>query len=65
MWFGIYVAGYVIFIVGVAVGAHLLNVPFRWIGVGVLCLIGLAIVFGVKATQVFSVKATGQKDSPS
>ena len=56
MWFGIFVVGYVIFIAGVAIGAHLLNAPPQWIGVGVLCLIGLAIVHGVKATR--------QKDTP-
>lgn len=57
MSFWIYLAGYVIFIVGVALGAHLLNVPLQWIGVGVLCLVGVAIVHGVTATR--------QKDTPS
>jgi uncharacterized membrane protein YiaA len=56
MSFWIYLAGYVIFIIGLAVGAHLLNVPMQWIGVGALCLIGVAIVHGVTATR--------QKDSP-
>lgn len=51
MSFGIYIAGYIIFIVGVAIGAHLLNVPLQWIGVGVLCLVGLAIVHGVTTTR--------------
>jgi hypothetical protein len=57
MSFGIYIAGYVILIVGLAIGAHLLHVPQKWIGVGVLCLIGIAIIHGVKATR--------QKDPPS
>ena len=64
MSFGIYIAGYVIFIAGVAIGAHLLNAPLQWIGVGVLCLIGLAIVFGVKATQVLGMKAAQQRAPP-
>jgi uncharacterized membrane protein YiaA len=51
MSFGIYIAGYIIFIVGVAIGAHLLHVPQQWIGVGVLCLIGIAIIHGVTATR--------------
>jgi hypothetical protein len=55
--FGIYIVGYVIFIVGAAVGANLLDVPLQWIGVGALCLIGLAIVHGVTATR--------QKDTAS
>ena len=57
MSFGIYLVGYVILIAGVAIGAHLLNAPPQWIGVGVLCLIGLAIVHAVTATR--------QKDAPS
>jgi uncharacterized membrane protein YiaA len=55
--FGIYIVGYVVFIVGVAIGAHLLNAPPQWIGVGVLCLMGVAIVHGVTATR--------QKDTAS
>jgi len=55
--FGIYIVGYVIFIVGAAMGAHLLNVPPQWIGVGVVCLIGVAIVHGATATR--------QKDAAS
>jgi uncharacterized membrane protein YiaA len=51
MSFGIYIAGYVIFIVGLAIGAHMLHVPQKWIGVGVLCLIGIAIIHGVTATR--------------
>jgi uncharacterized membrane protein YiaA len=57
MSFGIYLVGYIISIVGLAIGAYLLNAPAEWIGVGVLCLVGLAIVHGVKATR--------QKDTPS
>jgi hypothetical protein len=51
MSFGIYIAGYIILIIGLAIGAHLLHVPQKWIGVGVLCLIGLAIIHGVRATR--------------
>jgi protein-S-isoprenylcysteine O-methyltransferase Ste14 len=57
MSFGIYIVGYIIFILGIAIGAHLASVPPQWIGVGVLCLVGLAIVHGVTATR--------QKDPPS
>ena len=51
MSFGIYIVGYIILIVGLALGAHLLQVPQKWIGVGVLCLIGIAIIHGVTATR--------------
>jgi uncharacterized membrane protein YiaA len=51
MSFGLYIVGYIILIVGLAIGAHLLALPLKWIGVGVLCLIGIAIVHGVTATR--------------
>lgn len=57
MSFWIYIAGYVIFIAGLALGAHLLNVPLQWIGVIVLCMVGVAVVHGVTATR--------QKDPPA
>jgi hypothetical protein len=56
MSFGIYIAGYIILIIGLAIGASMLHVPQRWIGVGVVCLIGIAIIHGVTATR--------QKDPP-
>jgi len=49
--FGIYIVGYLIFIVGAAIAANLLNVPLQWIGVGVICLVGVAIVHGSTATR--------------
>lgn len=57
MSFGICLVGYLILIVGLGLGANLLNVPAQWIGVGALCLIGIAIVHGVSSTR--------QKDLPS
>ena len=57
MSFGIYLVGYIILIAGLAIGAIMLHVPMQWIGVGILCLIGVAIVHGVTATR--------QKDAQS
>ena len=51
MSFGIYLVGYVILIIGLALGAHMLNVPPQWIGVGVVVLIGLGILTGVTSTR--------------
>jgi uncharacterized membrane protein YiaA len=51
MSFGIYLAGFIVLIIGLAVGAHLLHVSDRWIGVGVLVLVGLGIVKGVASTR--------------
>ena len=51
MSFGIYLTGYVILIVGLALGASYLHVPSRWIVVLVVCLVGIAIIHGVKSTR--------------
>lgn len=51
MSFGIYLIGYVILIVGLGIGAHLMHVPPRWIGVGVLIFVGLGVITGVTSTR--------------
>jgi hypothetical protein len=57
MSFGIYIVGYIILIVGLAIGANLMHVPQKWIGVGGICLSGIAFIHGVTSTR--------QKDPPS
>jgi hypothetical protein len=57
MSFGIYIVGYIILIIGLAIGANMLHLPPKWIGVGVLCMVGVAILHGVTATS--------QKDAAS
>ena len=49
--FGVYLAGFIILITGLAIGAHLLGAPPMWIAVGVICLIGIGILSAVKRTQ--------------
>ena len=56
MSFGIYLFGYIVLIVGLSLGANLLHVPPQWIVVGVVCLVGIAILHGVTVTR--------QKDPP-
>jgi formate-dependent nitrite reductase membrane component NrfD len=51
MSFGIYVVGFLILIGGLIWGAVMLHVPERWIAVGAIVLLGLAILKGVKATR--------------
>jgi hypothetical protein len=51
MSFGIYMVGFVIFIGGLALGANMMHVPAQWIGIGVLVLVGLGILLGVKNTR--------------
>ena len=51
MSFGIYLIGYIILIVGLAMGANMMHMPTRWIGVGVVIMIGLGVISGVTATR--------------
>jgi hypothetical protein len=51
MSFGLYIVGFIVLIVGLAMGAFLLHVPSQWIGVGVVVMIGLGILTGVTVTR--------------
>lgn len=51
MSFGLYMVGYIILIIGLALGAHLMHMPPRWIGVGVIVMIGIGILTGVTSTR--------------
>jgi hypothetical protein len=51
MSFGLYIVGFIVLIVGLAIGAHLAHVPNQWIGVGVVVLAGLGIVKAVTNTR--------------
>jgi protein-S-isoprenylcysteine O-methyltransferase Ste14 len=51
MSFGIYIVGYLILIIGLAIGANMLHLPPKWIGVAVICMVGVAILHGVTATR--------------
>jgi hypothetical protein len=42
--FGMYLVGFIVLIVGLAIGASLLGVPTTWIAVGVIILVGIAII---------------------
>lgn len=55
--FTTYLVGFFVVIVGVAIGAYLLNVPTTWIAVGVIVLVGLGILTATSRTR--------QKDPPS
>jgi predicted signal transduction protein with EAL and GGDEF domain len=49
--FGIYIIGFIVLIIGLAIAATLLGVSPTWIGVGVIVLIGLGILTGVSRTR--------------
>lgn len=51
MSFGIYMVGFFVLIVGLSMGAYFMHVPPKWIGVGVVTLIGLGILLGVTSTR--------------
>ena len=47
MSFALYIVGFIVLIIGLCMGAYLLHVPPRWIGTGVVVLLGLGILTGV------------------
>ena len=49
--FGMYLIGFIVLIVGLAMAAYLLGAPALWIGVGVVVLIGIGILSGVSRTK--------------
>jgi hypothetical protein len=49
--FSTYLIGFVVLIIGLAVGAYLVGVPSTWIGVGVIVLIGIGILTGISRTK--------------
>jgi hypothetical protein len=51
MSFGLYMIGFFVLIIGLATGAYFAHMPPRWIGVGVISLIGLGILLGVTSTR--------------
>jgi hypothetical protein len=51
MSFGIYAAGFAIFIGGLAYAAHLMRMPTHWIVAGAIVLMGIGILSAVKATR--------------
>ena len=51
MSFSLYILGFIVLIVGLAIGAQKAHVPDKWIGVGVIILIGMGIIKGVVSTR--------------
>ena len=49
--FGTYLIGFIVLIVGLAIAAHLLNVPTMWIVVGVIVMIGIGILMATSRTK--------------
>jgi uncharacterized membrane protein YiaA len=49
--FGTYLIGFVILIAGLALAAHLLNVPGWWIVAGVIVMIGIGVLAATTRTK--------------
>jgi hypothetical protein len=49
--FSLYVIGFLVLLAGLAYGAYLVHVPYVWIGVGALVLIGLGVMSAVSHTK--------------
>jgi hypothetical protein len=49
--FGTYLVGFVLLIVGLAIGAYLLNAPPLWIVVGAVVLLGVGIMTATSRTK--------------
>ena len=49
--FGLYIIGFIVLIVGLALAANLLGVSSTWIMIGVVVLIGIGILTGVSRTR--------------
>ncbi len=55
--FSTYLVGFIVLIIGLAVGAYLIDLPTTWIAVGMIVLIGIGILTGTSRTKT--------KDPPS
>jgi hypothetical protein len=62
--FGIYLIGFIILVIGLALGAHLAGVPSMWIAVGVICLVGIGILSADNMTQGRPCGPTGGPGGP-
>jgi hypothetical protein len=51
MSFGLYLLGYVILITGLGIGAHLMHMPPKWIGVGIVVMVGIGLLSAVSHTR--------------
>jgi positive regulator of sigma E activity len=49
--FGIYIIGYIILIIGLALAASMLGVPTVWIAIGLIIMIGIGVLSAVSRTR--------------
>lgn len=56
--FSTYLIGFIVLIIGLAVGAYLVGAPPLWIAVGAIILIGIGILSGTSRTKTKDPPAT-------
>ena len=49
--FGIYIIGFIVLIIGLALAATMLGANSLWVGIGAVVLIGIGILTGVSKTK--------------
>jgi len=49
--FSTYLIGYFILIIGLGIGAYMLNAPPIWIAIGVIVLLGIGILSATRTTK--------------
>lgn len=50
-WFNLSFLGWVILIVALAIGAHLLGAPMVWVAIGALAFLGIGMIVSVKNSK--------------
>jgi hypothetical protein len=50
--FATYVLGFIILVVGLAMAAYLLDVPSKWIAVGVIVALGIGVITATARTKM-------------
>lgn len=63
--FSTYLIGFFVFVIGLALGAYLLNVPTLWIVAGVIVLFGIGILMATSRTKQKDPPASGGGPGPS
>ena len=53
--FTTYLVGFLIFVIGLALAAHLLGAPTTWIVVGVIILVGIGVISATTRTKTRDV----------
>jgi len=62
--FATYLVGFVIFVIGLAAAAYLLNAPTTWIAVGVIIMIGIGVLMATTRTKVRDTHPPGPPGPP-